>query len=434
MREFWRLLLRNRNYRYTWFGQIVSEIGDHFNTIAVFHLALEMTGSGLVVSGVLLSRAIAVVSAGPLAGVLLDRLDRKRLMILSDLFRAAIAVCFLLALRYPHTALLYLLSFLLMFASPFFTSGRASILPVITNKDELHTANSLTQTTQWTSLTIGTLLGGTSVMGFGYAAAFLFNAASFVVSAYCISKLGVEGSFTPRRAAERAQKSIKAHEDYLDGLRYLRSVPLLFALALINVGWASGGGTAQVMFSLFGEKVFARGAAGTGIIWSCAGIGLLCGAPLGHYLSRRLRFGSYKRAIAICYFVHGLSYVLFAQAANFWVACFWIGMSRAAVAISSVLNMGKLLRHVEDDFRGRVFSTMESLNWGTMMISMTAAGAASEYFPERTIASVAGVLSGSTSIFWALANWRGKIPEPPDAGHHAKEEKEERYHGEATTG
>jgi hypothetical protein len=298
----------------------------------------------------------------------------------------------------------------------------------------LHTANSLTQTTQWTALTLGTLLGGTSVMGFGYAAAFLFNATSFLVSAYCISRLRTEGSFASRRAGEKVNKKAKPLEDYLEGLRYLRSIPLLFALALINVGWASGGGTAQVMFSLFGEKVFARGAAGTGIIWSCAGVGLLCGAPMGHFLGRRLSFAAYKRAIAICYFLHGLSYVLFAQSANFWGACFWIGVSRAAVGTTSVLNMAKLLRHVDDDFRGRVFSTMESLNWGTMMLSMTAAGAASEYFNLRVIASVAGVLSGSTSIFWALADWRGKIPEPPEARHHAVDEKEERYHGEATGG
>lgn len=415
MRDFWRLLQRNRGYRYLWLGQIVSEIGDHFNTIAVFHLALEMTGSGFVVSGVLLSRAIAVVSAGPLAGVLLDRMDRRRLMIASDLFRAAIAVCFLLALRYPHVWLLYLLSALLMFASPFFTSGRASILPVIASKDELHTANSLTQTTQWTALTIGTLMGGTSVMGFGYAAAFLFNAGSFLVSAWCISRIRAERSFTARQLAERARRAAKPLDEYLDGWRYLRSVPLLFALALVNVGWASGGGTAQVMFSLFGEKVFNSGAAGTGIIWSCAGVGLLCGAPIGHYLGRTLDFVNYRRAIAICYFIHGASYVLFAQSATFTAACFWIGVSRAAVGTTSVLNMAKLLRHVDDSYRGRVFSTLESLNWGTMMLSMTAAGAASDYYPIRTIASVAGILSGSTSLFWAWASWRGKIPEPPPA-------------------
>ena len=85
MSGFVNLLRRNRNYRYTWLGQIVSEVGDHFNTIAVFSLALNNTGSGLIVSGLMISRAIPAVMAGPVAGVLLDRMDRKHLMIASDL-------------------------------------------------------------------------------------------------------------------------------------------------------------------------------------------------------------------------------------------------------------------------------------------------------------------------------------------------------------
>ena len=98
--------------------------------------------------------------AGPLAGVLLDRMDRRSIMIASDLVRAVVAAGFILTVRHPQPWLLYLLSGLLMFASPFFTSGRASILPTIASKEELHTANSLTQTTQWTTLTIGTLRRG----------------------------------------------------------------------------------------------------------------------------------------------------------------------------------------------------------------------------------------------------------------------------------
>src|SRR5689334_5926052 len=121
MVAFFDLLKRNRNYRYTWIGQIVSEIGDHFNNIAVFSLALETTRSGLVVSGVMLSRAIPAVLAGPLAGVLLDRLDRKRVMIASDVIRAVVALCFIFTVHQRSTWLLYVLSGLLMSASPFFT-------------------------------------------------------------------------------------------------------------------------------------------------------------------------------------------------------------------------------------------------------------------------------------------------------------------------
>src|SRR5512147_1776914 len=121
------LLRQNRNYRYTWMGQVVSEIGDYFNNIAVFALVMEKSGSGLVVSGVMLARAIPAVVAGPIAGVVLDRFDRKRIMIASDLIRAAVAIAFVFTIHQPSPALLYALSAALMFASPFFTAGRAAL-------------------------------------------------------------------------------------------------------------------------------------------------------------------------------------------------------------------------------------------------------------------------------------------------------------------
>src|SRR5579871_5193892 len=106
MNAFVSLLRENRNYRYTWIGQVVSEIGDHFNNIAVFSLALATTRSGLVVSGVMLARAIPAVLAGPIAGVLLDRLDRKRVMIFSDLIRAVVAFGFVFTIHRHDTWLL----------------------------------------------------------------------------------------------------------------------------------------------------------------------------------------------------------------------------------------------------------------------------------------------------------------------------------------
>ncbi|HWB83744.1 MAG TPA: MFS transporter [Bryobacteraceae bacterium] len=430
MNAFVSLLRENRNYRYTWTGQVVSEIGDHFNNIAVFSLALANTKSGLVVSGVMLSRAIPAVLAGPLAGVMLDRLDRKRVMMASDLIRAVVALGFILTLHRQDTWLLYVLSALLMLASPFFTSGRSAILPTIATKEELHAANSLTQTTQWTTLTIGTFLGGASVMQFGYHWAFFGNALSFLVSAFCISRLYLPGrGFRPPVRSLTETEVVRPWHEYVEGLRYMRAHPLILGIALIGVGWATGGGAAQILFSIFGEIVFNRGPAGIGIVWGCAGVGLLVGGSLAYQIGRRIRFQTYKRAIVVCYVVHGGSYIIFSQMRNFYWALVFIGLSRAAVGISSVLNMSQLLRHVSNEFRGRVFSTMESMQWSVMMVSMMLAGIASQYWDPRTIGAIAGALSSTTAIFWGWANVTGRLPEPAREG---VEPEEIEIHGEPT--
>ncbi len=410
MSAFTRLLRTNRNYRFTWSGQVVSEVGDHFNNIAVMSLAMEHRNPGLVVTGVFLARAVAMLLAGPIAGVLLDRLNRKKVMIASDLVRAVIALGFIAALTYKADWLLFVLSAMLMFASPFFTSGRASILPGIATPEELHSANTMTQTTSWASLTIGAFLGAVGVQA-GYVVAFSFNALSFVVSALCISQLRRPEGFRVVGAEHKHKTTGLAQ--YREGLQYMRSTPLVAGVAMVSIGWASGGGAAQILFSLFGEKVFNAGPAGIGVIWGCAGVGLLIGGATGYWLGKRLSFVQYKRTIAIVYVIHGGAYILFSQMPTIGWACVFIALSRAAVAISSVLNFSQLLRHVEDRFRGRVFATMESITWSTMLLSMMAAGAASITFSPRTIGAWSGAISSTTAIAWTWMNWRGHLPEPP---------------------
>ena len=169
--------------------------------------------------------------------------------------------------------------------------------------------------------------------------------------------------------------------------------PLILGIALVGVGWATGGGAAQILFSLFGEIVFNRGPAGIGEVWGCAGLGLLFGGAFAHWLGARIGFSAYKRTISICYVLHGATYIIFSQMQSFYVALVFIALSRAAVAVSSVLNMSQLLRHVSNEYRGRVFATMESMQWSVMMVSMSAAGIASQYYSPRLIAAIRSVLN-----------------------------------------
>src|SRR5258706_14355828 len=210
-------------------------------------------------------------------------------MIVSDLVRAVVALAFILAVPQGRTWLLYPLGGLLMFASPFFTSGRASILPAIATREELHTANSLTQLTQWTTVTIGSFLGGASVSVVGYKLAFAFNGLSLVFSAWCISRLRVEQGFRAERRGLGEDGVVRPWHEYMEGLRYMRSSPLILAIGLVAVGWATGGGAAPILFSVFGGVVFHRRSVGIGIIWGSAGAGVIFGAMGGPRFGGTLR-------------------------------------------------------------------------------------------------------------------------------------------------
>ena len=289
----------------------------------------------------------------------------------------------------------------------------------IATRDELHTANSLTQITQWTAQAVGSLLGGISVLG-GYQLAFAFNAFSFLFSAACIWQLRVPGGFHAKRTAAHESltedRIVRPWHEYMEGLRYMRATPLIFGIGLISVGWATGGGAAQILLSYFGDVVFGRGSIGIGVMWSSAGVGLIIGAIVAHRVFPRLSFSAYKITVSVCYIIHGLFFLFFSLSHSFAMAIFCIGMSRAVIGVTAVSNSSQLLRHIPHDFRGRVFSTIETWTWMMMMVSMSVAGWATDHVSPRVIGSVAAFFSMSTAFWWGWANFAGKLPEPALAG------------------
>ena len=407
------LLRNNRKFRYAWISQFLSECADNFNLIAVFSLALKFTGSGMVVGNLMLARAIPMILAGPLAGIALDRWPRKRVLMSSNLARAVVALGFIAAIAEERTWLLYPLSSALMFAAPFFTSGRTAILPSITDEDELHTANSLTQLTSFGAVTIGMLVGGFAVSTLGFTTAFVLNALLLAASAWLIARIRIPKEDQPPVPKTLNETDVaRPWRDYREGLRYLAATPLMLGIALVHVGWATGGGMAQVLFALFANQVFGKGPAGIGLLWSAAGMGLLAGGVLTHLFGRQISFSKYKKTIIFCHLLHGVSYMLFSQTEHFWAALLFVGFSRVGLAASQILNQTQLLIHVSDAYRGRVFSTIETMTWAMVMISVTIAGVASESIDPRIIGLCAGFVSSLTAVGWWLANRMGRLPEP----------------------
>ncbi len=417
MREFLQLLRQNRNYRYTWMGQVVSEIGDNFNNIAVFALAMALTHSGLVVTGIMLARAIPVVTIGPLAGVLLDRFDRQRIMIASDLVRAVVALGFILALTRERTWLLYLFSALLMLASPFFTAGRSAILPTITSDAELHTANSLTQTTQWTT-TDGRHLPRRDHHCHWVQVGFLLQRA--LLRVFGLGDLEAEGS-EGERLSRRTEEP--------DGDRSCQAMARISRrLALYAI--RSAGDGHRPTGSRLGDRrrrssnslhALRRGrlqrrSGGNQHDLGMRRTWLAARWNPGNWLGKRLSYKGYKLTVFIDYIIHGSAYILFSRMPRLDLALIFIGLSRITMALNSVMNYSYLLRTVENRYRGRVFATMEALTWSMMMISMMGAGIASTHYSPRTIGTVAGLLSSTTAIFWGWANWTGRLPKPDSLG------------------
>jgi len=405
------VLRQNANYRRLWIAQVISEMGDWFNQVAVFTLALRFTGSPLAIVFVLIAQTVPSTVIGPIAGVILDRVSRKRALIISDLVRAVVALGPILVTSRERVWWLYALTALLASASPFFTAGRLALIPSLAEPGEILAANSITQGTHWTTLSIGSALAGLIIGPLGFRNAFLLNTVSFLGSAFFISRIAgvVE---THRRSGQAAGAMRRPWREYSEGLRYIRSEPMVLALLLIGLGWATGGGAMQVLFSVFGDLVFHRGAFGIGILYGAAGLGLASSAALANWLGKRLAFRTYKRVITFCYLSYGAFYVAFSQVHRFWVAVLLIGLSRYFIGTSSVLNLTRLMQCIPDQYRGRVFSTNETITLTTMLVSMLVAGLATTAFGPRPVALAAGVLSGSTGLWWALANWRGKLREP----------------------
>src|SRR5690349_20793652 len=173
--SYGQLVRQNRNFRLFWGGQIVSQLGDWFNLVAVSALLLKYTGSAASIAGFMVAQMLPGLLLGPAAGVLVDRLPRKAVMIGADLARAVIALG-LLALRGPGTVwVAYTCVAGLSTFSAFFEPARIATLPNITSKEELVTANALSSVTWSILLTSGAMVGGLVARFFGAQTAFLLN-------------------------------------------------------------------------------------------------------------------------------------------------------------------------------------------------------------------------------------------------------------------
>ena len=412
-RPYLRLLARNRDFGRVYAAQLVSFAGDWFATVALLGLCLQVTGSSAVASLVLVLQTGPFFLVSPFAGMLADRLDRRRLLIVADLARIPVCLAFLLA-RDASTLWIALAgSALLSVGAAFFEPTSSASLPNLVDREDLPVANALSGAAWGTMVAIGASLGGVVTAIFGRDAAFLADALSFAISASLI--WGVRRSFREAHTADMA------HEVAPLGLRGLRVAVgqtlelarrshVVAALLVTKTTFGAGMGV-LVLLAVFGRDVFQGGDVGIGILFGARGLGAL----IGPFAARTFAADDDRRmikAIAVALVVFIAGYGLLPLAPTIAVAALCVFAAHLGGGAQWMLSSYGLQRSVPDRVRGRVLSfdyaavtlatTLSTLIAGWLAVTV---GAVATLYVMMAMVAV----SGGAWLLWTRPLRRGPV-------------------------
>lgn len=244
-------ILRNRNFRNLWLGQIISQMGDYFAFLAIMvvvgSFSQDVGQTTQQVSGVMIASTLPRLLFGVLAGVFVDRWDRRLTMLASDLLRPAITLAMIPAFMSKNLALMYVLAFTMSAVGTFFNPAKGALIPKMVPPEHLTAANALSQTSMTMAFVLGPALAGATffLLGAGNEwMAFVLDATSYLVSAVAIwmirmpkadtkpsAEAPTEGSAL-RRVGSELVVGIKA----LAFNRAMATLSVVFAITMLGVG------------------------------------------------------------------------------------------------------------------------------------------------------------------------------------------------------
>jgi predicted MFS family arabinose efflux permease len=417
LRSYLHLLRANRNFRLLWMAQIVSEMGDWFYSLAVYNLLLDLTGNKAQAVGfAVVLQVLPHTLIAPATGVINDRISRRGIMIAADLARCFIVLGMMLVRTPGMVWLVYPLLLIETIGAAFFEPAHTSVIPNIVPEGQVLAANALASTTWSFNLAIGSALGGIVAVLLGRDAVFLLNGLSFLVSAWCIRRMRFSEPHTAGLGPLRARELFD-FSPVLEGARYIRSDPRLFATVFVKGGIGLLGAN-NVLLPILGRSEFpvrlhgldpARAATlGMSLLMGARGVGALLGPLVSGWWAgeshRRLRLGI-------------LAGFLFSAAGYFWLggsgtlamAALGVIVAHAGSSTNWVFSTTLLQIYTADRFRGRVFAA----DFGLCMLGISAsswlAGLALDLgVAARTFAVAMGavMLAPAAGWLWALRKTR----------------------------
>ena len=367
-----RLVRENKTYRKFWLAAFISMFGEWFNTIALFLLILKYTDSELLLGILMAVRMGCFALMQPFFGLLADRVNRKKLMIITNVVQIFLALAFIAVDGPEDMWWMFLCSGAMMALHGLYVTAERAALPNIVDGEDLTTANALDSATWSTALCLGAFAGGLVVSEYGVTVAFIIDSVTFLIGTLLLIPLTVPQTYDNASSGSIIASTLK---DIWMGQKRIKSDPRLFRIIFAKTSWnIAGGGLAGVFLVLAGNNIdFVGAALGFGIFFFARGVG----TGIGPILARRFFKDSEKwpRLIGLLIVVSGLFYLLVGFSLNgpLILTLALVTLAHTASGGNWVLSTVLTQQWVEDEMRGRVFSTdMLLLSLGQVISTISA--------------------------------------------------------------
>jgi len=376
--DYLALLLNRRSYSLLWIAHVISEAGNWLTFIAITVMAYQITESGLAVGGVFVARTIPTLFLSPVAGVIVDRWNRKTILVVSDVVRGILVFTLLITRNLFYV---YVVIGLAAIADLFFQPARSALIPSLVEERNLIAANALLSLGSDALSIVGPALAGAIVTWMGIQAAFTLDAASFWLSASILAAISVIS--VQSRTAPRGIK-----KDWAEAFSFIRRYQPVLLLVLISALVMLGGGALNVLLIVFANEHL--GVGGNGFAWlvSALGIGFVAGSlsigVTGRHLPKRFWLSSSLLTLSLVPIMWSLSH-------SFLLALGIAVVNGIANSIFNIVSETFLQTYVLDDMRGKVFSLANQLMTITSLVSMGLAGWLSDTIGIRAVFLIAGL-------------------------------------------
>jgi len=395
-------LLINRNFALLAIGQAISNIGDFVYSTTLLVWVFVLTHSAAAVSGALIAQYAPVFLLGPVAGVFVDRWNRRRTMITTDLVRAVVALLPLLAplpLRLPA---IYSSIFLLSAFSRFFMPARAGMQQVIVPLKQQGQAASISQTTFALAIIVGPAIASPLYFVVGPVIAVLINAVSFVISALCLRAIRASKEVLQPRlvtaTGEAAPESAISGvlREMLAGFRFVARTRVLLMVVILALIAMLGAGALNALDIIFVSRNLHVSASLYGPLNAVGGAGTLIGAILAGIVISRVQP---RLMLAGSVFLLGAGLVIYAFQSWYLVAlilAFIMSIPQGGIDVGFT---PLLLGATPNAMIGRVQSVIETSMYAVSLLSVALAGYFGQFVPVNIIFATGGALIALAGVF-----------------------------------